>query len=241
MGVLSRSARFAPSAALVRAMRSSLPVHMLPEGMTTLERLTAAMASSGEMRYCCSLSGSSVTTMVRWLPPNGGGAETPGSVANSGRTRLMAKSCISPCECVALLKTSRPTATLPASKRVMNGGTVPGRHEGARAVHIADGLRHRLAHVGVRMKHQLHERRALDALALDVIDAGDVEEVILVVISQVAFHLRRVHAAVRLRDIDGGIAHLRKDIDRHALHGQDGAERDRDQRDDHGERAAEGG
>jgi hypothetical protein len=27
---------------------------------------------------------------------------------------------------VALLKTSRPTATLPASKRVMKGGTVPG-------------------------------------------------------------------------------------------------------------------
>ena len=88
--------------------------------------LTAAIASSGEIRYCCSLSGSSVTTMVRWLPPNGGGAETPGSVANSGRTRFSAKSCISPCVRVALLKTSWPTATLPASKRVMNGGTVPG-------------------------------------------------------------------------------------------------------------------
>ena len=25
--------------------------------------------------------------MVRWLPPNGGGAETPGSVAKIGRTR----------------------------------------------------------------------------------------------------------------------------------------------------------
>src|SRR5206468_12762222 len=43
---------------------------------------TAAMASSGEMRYCCSLSGLRVMTMVRWAPPNGGGAETPSSVAN---------------------------------------------------------------------------------------------------------------------------------------------------------------
>ena len=88
--------------------------------------LTAAIASSGETRYCCSLSGSSVTTMVRWLPPKGGGAETPGSVANSGRTRLSAKSCISPGVRVSLLKTSWPTGTLPASKRVTNGGTVPG-------------------------------------------------------------------------------------------------------------------
>ena len=36
----------------------------------------------------------------------GGGAETPGSVANKGRTRLSAKSCSSPCVRVALLKTS---------------------------------------------------------------------------------------------------------------------------------------
>ena len=65
-------------------------------------------------------------TMVRWLPPNGGGAETPGRVANSGRTRFSAKSCISPWVLAALLKINWPTATLPASKRVMNGGTVPG-------------------------------------------------------------------------------------------------------------------
>ncbi len=94
------------------------------------------------------------------------------------------------------------------------------RHERARAIHIADRLRHGLAHVGAGMEHQLHERRALDALALDVIDAGDVEEVILVVVSQVAFHLRRVHAAVGLRDIDGRIADLRENIDGHALDGE---------------------
>ena len=97
MGALSNSARLPPSAALVRAIRSMAPVYMLPEGITRVALLTAAMASSGEMRYWWSLPGSSVTTMVRWFPPKGGGAETPGSVANSGRTRLMAKSCSSPC------------------------------------------------------------------------------------------------------------------------------------------------
>ena len=37
MGVLSRSGRLPPSAALVRAMRSTLPVHMFPEGITRVD------------------------------------------------------------------------------------------------------------------------------------------------------------------------------------------------------------
>ena len=54
------------------------------------------------------------------------------------------------------------------------------------------------------MEHELHERRALYALTFDVIDSGDVQEVILVVIGDEPFHLRRIHAAVRLRDVDDG-------------------------------------
>ena len=112
--------------------------------------MTAAIASSGEMPYARSLSGSSVTTMVRWLPPNGGGAETPGSVAKSGRTRFSAMSCISPGVRVALVKTSWPTgnaAGVEARDERRHGAR---RHEGARAVDVADRLRHRLAHVGAR-------------------------------------------------------------------------------------------
>ena len=90
------------------------------------------------------------------------------------------------------------------------------------------------------MKHQLHEGGALNALALHVIDARDVEEVILVVIGEVAFHLRGVHAAIGLRHIDRRVAHLRKDIDRHALQREHGAQRDRDQRHHHGHRSAQG-
>ncbi len=88
------------------------------------------------------------------------------------------------------------------------------------------------------MEHQLHERRALNALAFHVIDARDVEEMILVVVSQIAFHLGRVHTAVRLRHVDGRIADLREDIDGHAFDGQDGAQGDGDQGHDHGDRSA---
>jgi hypothetical protein len=40
--------------------------------------------------------------MVRWLPPNGGGADTPGMLANIGRTRLSAWSWIWPMVLVSL-------------------------------------------------------------------------------------------------------------------------------------------
>ena len=39
-------------------------------------------------------------------------------------------------------------------------------------------------------------------LRFDALDAVDVEEVVLVVVGDVALHLRRAHAAVRLRDVD---------------------------------------
>ena len=180
-------------------------------------------------------------TMVRWLPPNGGGAETPGSVANSGRTRLSAKSCISPWRagCAAEDQLADGDAAGVEARDERRHGA--GRHEGAGAIHVADRLRHRLAHVGALVKDQLHERGALDALALDVIDAGDVEEVILVVVGEEAFHLRRVHAAVGLGDVDGRIADLREDVDGHALDGEHGEERDGDQRDDDGDRSAQSG
>ena len=69
------------------------------------------------------------------------------------------------------------------------------------------------------MKLKLHDGGSLDVLRLDVLDARDVEEVILVVVGQVAFHLRRIHAALRLRDVDGGNAQRREDIARHLFRG----------------------
>ncbi len=39
-------------------------------------------------------------------------------------------------------------------------------------------------------------------LRLDVLNAGDVEEVVLVVVGKKALHLAGIHAAIGLRDVD---------------------------------------
>ena len=85
----------------------------LPEGSTVLARLTALTTSSGESRYERIFSGSTLITMLRWLPPKGGGAETPGSVAKIGRTRFKAMSCISPGASVGLKRRAGPPARYP--------------------------------------------------------------------------------------------------------------------------------
>jgi hypothetical protein len=52
------------------------------------------------------------------------------------------------------------------------------------------------------MELQFHERSPLDGLGFDVFDASDIEEVIFVIISEIAFHLGGIHPAVRLGDVD---------------------------------------
>src|SRR5207244_2125044 len=61
-----------------------------------------------------------------------------------------------------------------------------------------------------------HDRHALDVLRFDVVDAADVEEVVLVVVRQQPFHLSGVHAAVGLGDVDDRQVQLGKDVDFHA-------------------------
>ena len=84
------------------------------------------MTSSGDMPYDCNRRGSTDTTTVRALPPNGGGADTPGRLENIGRMRNSARSCISAIDRVSLESTRYPTGTLPVSNRITNGDTVPG-------------------------------------------------------------------------------------------------------------------
>jgi hypothetical protein len=52
------------------------------------------------------------------------------------------------------------------------------------------------------MKEQLHEGHALDIPRLDMMNAGDVEEVIFVIVGDLPFHLLGTHAAVGLSDVD---------------------------------------
>src|SRR3984893_10206148 len=77
------------------------------------------------------------------------------------------------------------------------------RHECARAVHVADGLGQRLGHVGAGMELELDQRYALDRFAFDMLDAGNIEEMVFVIVDDEPFHLRRIKAAIGLRDVDG--------------------------------------
>ena len=62
------------------------------------------------------------------------------------------------------------------------------------------------------MEVELHQGGALDVPGLDVVNAGDVEEVVLVIVGEEPFHLPWVHAAVGLSHIDDGEVELREDI-----------------------------
>ena len=114
-----------------------------------------------------------------------------------------------------------------------------GRHEGPGAIDVADRFGHRLGHVRSGVEVQLHQGEALNVPGLDVVDAGDVEEMILVVVGEKAFHLRRVHAAVRLADVDHRQIEAGEDIDGHLLDRQQAAQADCDQRNDHGNGSSE--
>ena len=70
------------------------------------------------------------------------------------------------------------------------------------------------------MELELDERDALDRLAFDMLDSGDVEEVELVVIGDEPFHLRRVEPAVRLRHVEHGHPQIGEDVPRHAIERQ---------------------
>ncbi len=58
-------------------------------------------------------------------------------------------------------------------------------------------------------------------------NAGDVEEVILVIIGEQALHLPGVHPAVRLRHINDGQIEGGKDVYLHPRHGEAAADHDR--------------
>src|SRR5882757_1219428 len=90
-------------------------------------------------------------------------------------------------------------------------------HERPGAVDVADRLRRGLRHVGAGMELELDQPDALDRFAFDMLDAGDVKEVVFIVVDDEPFHLRRVHAAVRLGHIQDGHPKIREDVPRHAI------------------------
>jgi hypothetical protein len=78
---------------LIGTIGIAFPMRTFPEGLIVFPLPIAATTSSGLMLYDRSLSGSTLITIVRGLPPNGGGADTPGSDAKRGVTIKSAASC----------------------------------------------------------------------------------------------------------------------------------------------------
>ena len=85
---------------------------MLPDGLMVSALAMAVTTSCGDNAdSACSLAGSSVTTMVRALPPNGGGAETPGQGRKQRAHRV-----------------EREILDLPDAARLAREGQVANRH-----------------------------------------------------------------------------------------------------------------
>ena len=80
MGMFSSSLTSRTSE-LIGTIGIILPMRTLPEGLIVLPFVRAVISSSGAIEYDRSRSGSALTTTVRWLPPKGGGADTPGRPA----------------------------------------------------------------------------------------------------------------------------------------------------------------
>src|SRR6185437_15973439 len=73
-----------------------------------------------------------------------------------------------------------------------------------------------LSHVRSRMKLKLNKRGTLDVPRFHSLDARDEEEMVFIIIGEIAFHLRRIHPAIGLRDIDDGNPKIRKNVSRHS-------------------------
>ncbi len=70
-------------------------------------------------------------------------------------------------------------------------------------------------------------------------DPGDVEEMIFVIVSEVTFHLSRIHAPVRLGHINRWDTERWEHIACHPLNGDPGAEADGNDDDHNGKRSAQ--
>ena len=78
--------------------------------------------------------------MLRAVPPKGGGAETPGSRENIGRTRNSARSKISSTLRVSLGKDQVPDRNTAGIKAGDKRRQRAGRHEGAGTIHLSNRL-----------------------------------------------------------------------------------------------------
>src|ERR1700744_4181532 len=125
MGISSKC-RTLDSSELTEVIYMVLSTRRLPEGVMVLFLAMASTTSSAERLNIRSFSGLTLISTDRALDPKGGGAVKPGTWANKGLIRVMARSKISFRLVLLLLKTSSPTGREEASKRITCGGKAPG-------------------------------------------------------------------------------------------------------------------
>src|SRR5215470_5375531 len=88
------------------------------------------------------------------------------------------------------------------------------------------------------MECQLQQPYILNSFRLNRLNAGDVEEVIFVVVDEISLHLRWRHPAVWLRHVDYRQVQVRKNIDGHPDKREYRAEGHSDDHNDHRDRVA---
>jgi hypothetical protein len=64
-------------------------------------------------------------------------------------------------------------------------------------------------------------------LRFDVFDPGDVEEMVLIIVCDLAFHLSGIDSAVRLSDVNDRDAKVRQDVTRHLTQREHGTQDNR--------------
>ncbi len=65
------------------------------------------------------------------------------------------------------------------------------------------------------MEKDLHLGESLNIARLDVMNAADVQEMVLVMKGEQAFHLRRIHTPIGLDHVNDRLIQVREDIDLH--------------------------
>ena len=90
------------------------------------------------------------------------------------------------------------------------------------------------------MELELHQGRPLNVSRFHVLDAGDVEKVVLVVVGQRTLHLRRVHSAIRLGHVEGRDAQRREYVARHPAEPEQPGQTEGQHKHHNGDRPAKG-
>src|SRR5579885_1444691 len=82
------------------------------------------------------------------------------------------------------------------------------------------------------MKDEFHKTGSLNALRFDVLDACDIQKMILIIIDEIAFHLSGRHTTIWLSNINHRQIEIREDVYLHARKGKNSGQSNGNHSDD---------